>query len=145
MALNRFRIAASILILFNAVGTVVSWAAHLSKPGTSDAHAIVAGTEFTGPIIIIALWIGCVAMMLMTGRIATIGLWLMTVFAAVFDFGAITELFKKNIGVTTSKWHFIIGADVVSLAVGLAVAVLGIAVIARSRRVSTSSALPASG
>lgn len=46
---------------------------------------------------------------------------------------------------TTSKWHFIIGADVVSLAVALAVAVLGIAAIARSRRASTSSALPASG
>ena len=145
MALNRFRIAVAVLILFNAVGTVVSWAAHLSKPGTSAANAIVGGTEFTGPIIFIALWVGFVAMMAMTGRIATIALWLMTLFAAVFAFGAITELFKKNIGVTTGKWHFIIGADVVSLAIALAVAVLGIAAIARSHQASTSSALPASG
>lgn len=79
MALSRFRIAVVILILFNVVGTVVSWAAHLSKPGTSAANAIVGGTEFTGPIIFIALWIGFVVMMSMTGRIVTIGLWVMPI------------------------------------------------------------------
>jgi hypothetical protein len=144
MALNRFRIATATLILFNVVGTVVTSTTHLSKPGTSSAHAIMSGTEFTAPLIFIALWIVFVAMMSTKGRAATVGLWLMTMFAAVFAFGDVTELFKKNIGVSSNRWHLILASDVVSLAIGLTVVVFGIAAITSSRRASTSTRLSAS-
>jgi hypothetical protein len=62
MALNRLRTATAALILFNVVGTIVTWTTHLTKPGMSNAHAILSGTEFTAPLIFIALWIGLVAM-----------------------------------------------------------------------------------
>ena len=57
MTTGRFRAAAAALITFNLAGTVLTWTAHLSKPGTSNAHAILNGTEFTGPLFFIAVWI----------------------------------------------------------------------------------------
>jgi hypothetical protein len=145
MALNRFRVATAILILFNVLGAVVTWTVHLSKPGTSAGDAILGGTEFTAPLILIVLWIGFLVMMSKTGRVASVGLWLMTAFAAVFAFGDVTELFKKNIGVSASKWHSILALTGISLALGLAVAVLGIIAIASALRAPPSTKLVTSG
>jgi hypothetical protein len=134
MALGRFRMATVALIVFNIVGSIVTWTAGLSKPGTSMAHAIAGGTEVTGPLVFIALWIGFAVMMRGTGRAAVVSIWLMTAFGVLFAFGDLTELFKKNIGVSAAKWHFILAADVVSLIMGLAVAVFGVMTIRESRR-----------
>jgi hypothetical protein len=144
MALNRFRIATAVLIIFNVVGTVVTRTAHLSKPGTSVRDAILGGTEFTAPLIFLVLWIGFLVMMSKTGRIATVGRWLMAAFAAVFAFGDVTELFKKNVGLSASKWHSVLALTGVSLAMGFAVAVLGIIAIASTRRAHPSTKLAAS-
>jgi hypothetical protein len=56
MTSSRFQLAAITLIAFNIVGTVMIWTMHLSKPGTSNAYAILNGTEFTGPIFFIVAW-----------------------------------------------------------------------------------------
>ena len=90
----------------------------------------LSGTEFTAPLIFLVLWVGFLVMMSNAGRVATVGLWLMTLFAAVFSFGEVTEFFKKNIGVSAAKWHLILGLAGIWLAVGLAVTGLGITTIA---------------
>lgn len=55
MTINRFRIAAYILIGFNILGTLLTWTAHLQKPGTGAASAVADGTQFTGPLIFVAV------------------------------------------------------------------------------------------
>ena len=133
MNLGRFHVAAAALITFNVVGTVLTWTTHLSKPGTSNAHAVLNGTEFTGPLFFIAIWIAATLMTVAAGRTAMIGTWVMTLFAAGYAFGDITELAKHNVGVTATKWHVIIALDVVGLAFALTAVVVGIMTIASSR------------
>ena len=141
MTLARFRNATIALVVFNLAGTVVSWTAHLTKPGTSSAHAIVAGTEFTAPLLFVAFWIVFAVLLSTKSRATTVSLWLMTLFAVGFAFGDVTELLKNNIGVSSGKWHLILFADVVSLSLGLGVAVLGLATIVRSRQDRRARAL----
>lgn len=57
MILRNFRVAAAVLILFNLIGTVITWTAHLVKPGTANTAAVLSGTEFTGPLVFLALWV----------------------------------------------------------------------------------------
>jgi len=138
MTSRHFQVAAIVLIVFNVVGTALSWTAHLSKPGTSNLHAVVNGTEFTGPIVFIAAWIVLVAMTWGRGRIATIGTVLMTVFAVLFSAGEISELFKSNIGVSTGKWDVILAATVAGLVIGATTVGLGAAVLMARLRRNTS-------
>lgn len=139
MALHRFRLAAAAWIAFNIVGTVVTWTAHLSKPGTATTHAILQGTEFTGPLVLIALWIAAVALTYRTGRAAVVGVWLTTLFALVYAVGDVTELTKSNIGVSAGKWHAILALDALGLAVALCAVVFGIAAIAQTRQVAAAA------
>jgi hypothetical protein len=134
MTLTRFRNATIALIGFNLAGTVATWTFHLAKPGTSAAHAVLAGTEFTAPLLFVAVWIVFAVLLSNGSRSATASLWLMTLFAVGFVFGDLTELFKHNIGVSAAKWHLILAADVLSLAFGVTVAVLGVVTIVRSHR-----------
>ena len=134
MTLKRFRVAASVLIIFNVIGTVVTWTEHLVKPGTSHAHTIFGGTEFTGPLLFIGLWIVLVLLTLVHGKPRMIGVALMTLFAAVFTTGEFHELFKRNIGISTGKWHFVLGACVVGIPIALATLISGIGYLVTSRR-----------
>jgi len=134
VTLKRFRVAASVLIIFNVIGTVVTWTEHLVKPGTSHAHAIFAGTEFTGPLLFIGLWIVFVLLTLAQGKPRIIGVALMAVFAAVFTSGEISELFKRNVGISTGKWHFVLGACVVGIPIALATLICGIGYLVTSRK-----------
>jgi hypothetical protein len=134
MTINNFRIAASVLIVFNLVGTVVTWTANLVAPGTSKTDAILNGTEFTGPLLFIALWIVFVLMTLIRGVAAKIGVALMTIFALIFTVGETSELFKANVGVGTDQWTFVLAASVVGLVLGATTAVLGIGYLVKSRK-----------
>jgi hypothetical protein len=134
MTLTRFRDATIALIGFNLVGTVAAWTFHLTKPGTSAAHAVLAGTEFTAPLLFVAIWVVFAVLLSNASRAATVSLWLMTLFAVGFAFGDVTELFKDNIGVSAAKWHLILAADVLSLMFGLTVAALGVATIVNRTR-----------
>lgn len=55
MTLSRYRAVAIAFVGFNVVGTVLTWIAHLQKPGTSLRNAIGSGTEITGPVVLIAV------------------------------------------------------------------------------------------
>jgi hypothetical protein len=134
MATDRFRTAAGVLIAFNLICTVVTWTAHLAKPGTATAHAILNGTEFTAPFVLIVPWIACFAAMFVAGRVARVGRSLMTVFATVYSIGDVTELAKNNIGVSTANWHTIITLDAIGLTLGVLTATLGVLSIAQARR-----------
>ena len=133
MTLKHFRIAAAALIVFNVVGTAVTWTEHLVKPGTGDAHAIFNGTEFTGPLIFIALWTLFVVMTLNEGRVRFAGAILMTLFALVYTIGNTTELFKSNVGLGSSKWHFVLAAAGLGLVISVPTVILGIGYLVKSR------------
>jgi hypothetical protein len=134
MTLKNFRLAASALIVFNIIGTVVTWTAHLVKPGTSNAHAILNGTEFTGPLLFITLWIVFVLMTLIRGRAATVGAILMTLFALGYAIGETSQLFTGNVGLSSAKWHFVEAASVVGLAIAATTVILGIGQLVTSRK-----------
>jgi hypothetical protein len=135
MTLSRFRVAAIILIGFNVIGTLLTWIAHLQKPGTSLTNAIGGGTQFTGPIILIA--IGCVAFgMTFAHRpiIATVGVALLCLWGLGFAVGETSELFQHNVGVSPDKWHVIIVGAVIGLLIGLSCAFSGMPTLRPSRR-----------
>jgi len=136
---HRFRVAAVALIAFNLIGTLITWAAHLSKPGTGAGHAILQGTEFTGPLAFIALWVACAFMLWANDRVATVGTWLLTVFALGFSVGETSELMKSNVGVSSAKWSTIIVLDVIGLALALTVVALGVLTIIHTRRVAATA------
>lgn len=138
MTFQRFRVAVIALVIFNLAGTLVTWVAHLSKPGTSTSHAWLAGTEFTGPLLFIAIWVASTALLWAGDRAATAGTWLMTLFAALFSVGEISELLKSNVGVSSGKWDAISALAVVGLAIGLLAATLGVVTIVRARRVAAT-------
>jgi hypothetical protein len=135
MTLKNFRVTASVMIIFNVIGTILTWTAHLVKPGTANSHAIYAGTEFTGPVLFIALWIVFVLMTLSKDSVSKIGAVLMTIFALVYGTGETAELFKSNVGLSSAKWNLIIAASCVGLAIAAITAILGIGHLVRSRKV----------
>ncbi len=139
MTISHFRTAAVALIAFNLTGTLITWAAHLSKPGTSDAHAILQGTEFTGPLAFVACWIVCAVMLWMTGSAARVAAWLMTLFALAFSVGEVSELVKSNVGVSSAKWNVIIALDAFGLVLALTTVALGALTVARRRRLPATA------
>jgi hypothetical protein len=91
---TTFRVTAGVLIGFNILGTIVTWAARLTKPGTRAASAIGGGTQFTGPLFLLAV---ALIALLMAGAarrwVAVTGTVLVTLFAAGFTVGEVSELF----------------------------------------------------
>ena len=135
--MNRFQIAAITLIGFNIIGTLLTWAAHLQKPGTSTLHAMAQGTEFTGPTVFVALWCVTFAMTFRPGRIGSVGTTLTTVFALLFTIGESTELGKSNVGISSAKWDLVLAATVIGVIAGISTVAAGVATtITRRRRAS---------
>ncbi len=144
MTANRFRTAAWTLIGFNILGTILTWAAHLQKPGTSAANAIAAGTKFTGPLILVALAI--VALVLTFSarqRLAGTGVSLLGLYGAGFAFGEIVTLFEHNIGISAGRWDVVIVGSVIGAIVGIVEAVFAVQTLAGMRRKNRPVATPA--
>ena len=131
--LGNFRRGAWVLIVFNLIGTLVTWTDHLAKPGTANAHAFIAGTEFTSPVLFTLLWIVFVLLTLRKSAIGRIGAILMTVSALVFLIGETSELFKSNVGLSSGKWDFVLGASGVGIVLAVATLILGIRHLVRPR------------
>jgi hypothetical protein len=144
MTANRFRAAAWALIGFNVLGTIVTWAAHLEKPKTGAAHAIAAGTAFTGPLLLVAL--GIIAMVITFSArrwLAGIGIILLALYGAGFAIGEISELFQHNIGMSTGRWDVVIAGSVIGAVIGITEAVLAVQTLVRTRRADHPIAAPA--
>jgi len=131
---KKFRITAGVLIGFNILGTIVTWAVHLTKPGTSAASAIGGGTQFTGPLFLVAV---ALVALLMAGSarrwIAVTGTVLVTLFAAGFTVGEVSELFQHNVGMSAAKWDAVLAGAVVGAILGISSAVLGARVLLARR------------
>ena len=135
MTANRFRAAAWVLISFNILGTILTWAAHLQKPGTGAANAIAAGTQVTGPLLLVAVAIVAVVVTFSTRRwLARTGIVLLALFGAGFAFGEITELFQHNIGISAGRWDVVIAASVIGAIIGITVAFLAVKALLTSRQ-----------
>ena len=62
MTMNQFRLAAVALIAFNALGSVATWVAGLQNPKVGVAYALGGGTQFTGPLVLLFLACGALAL-----------------------------------------------------------------------------------
>ena len=135
MTANRFRAAAWALISFNILGTILTWAAHLQKPGTGAANAIAGGTQVTGPLLLVAVAIVAVVLTYSTRRwLARTGIVLLALFGAGFAFGEITELFQHNIGISAGRWDVVIAASVIGAIIGITEAFLAVKALLTSRQ-----------
>lgn len=135
MTANHFRTAAWVLIGFNILGTILTWAAHLQKPRTGAANAIAAGTPFTSPLLLVAL--GIVAMVLTFSArrwLAGLGISLLGLYGAGFAIGEITEPFQHNVGISAGRWDVVIVGSVIGAIIGITVAVLALQSLVRMRR-----------
>ena len=141
---KKFRITAGVLIGFNILGTVVTWAAHLTKPGTSAAAAIGGGTQFTGPLFLLAV---ALIALLMAGAarrwVAVTGTVLVTLFAAGFTVGEVSELFQHNVGISAAKWDVVLAGAVIGAILGVSSAVLGVRLLLARRAASRADQVPA--
>ena len=144
MSSKKFRIMAGVLIGFNILGTVVTWAAHLTKPGTSAAAAIGGGTQFTGPLFLLAV---ALIALLMAGAarrwVAVTGTVLVTLFSAGFTVGEVSELFQRNVGISAARWDVVLAGAVVGAILGVSSAVLGVRVLLARRAASRADQAPA--
>jgi hypothetical protein len=140
--LNVFRILAGCLIVYNLAGTIGTWSDHLVKAGTSHAHAIMNGTEFTGPLAYVALWCVFLGLTFFGGRVRIVGVVLMSLAAFTYSIGQITELAKSHIdGLSTHKYHVVIGLTWVGLALAVATVVTGFLYLMGYRRAGSSPAV----
>jgi hypothetical protein len=136
MTINRFRVAAGTLIGYNILGTVLTWAVSLQKPGVGAANAITGGTQFTGPLVLVAL--GAVAFALTFSarrRLAGLGVFLLVLFGAGFAAGEVSELFQRNVGISAGRWDVVLAGSVIGAAIGIACALLGTVTLVAQRRV----------
>jgi hypothetical protein len=135
MTANRFRITSWALIGFNILGTILTWAAHLQKPKIGTANAIAAGTQFTGPLLLVALAIVALGLTFSARRwLAGIGISLLALYGAGFAIGEISELFQHNVGISAGRWDVVIIGSVVGAILGITEAVLAGQTLARMRR-----------
>jgi hypothetical protein len=141
---KKFRITAGVLIGFNILGTIVTWAAHLTKPGTSAAAAIGGGTQFTGPLFLLAV---AIVALLMAGAarrwVAVTGTVLVTLFSAGFTVGELSELFQHNVGISPARWDVVLAGAVIGAILGVSSAVLGARVLLARRAASGADQAPA--
>ena len=132
---NRFRFAAGTLIGYNILGTILTWAAGLQKPGTGPANAIGAGTQFTGPLILVAIAIIALALTFSARhRLARTGVFLLALFGAGFSIGEISELFQHNVGIDSGRWDIVLAGAVIGIVIGVPTAILGAATLLAGRR-----------
>jgi len=135
MAANRFRTAAWALIGFNILGTILTWAAHLQKPGTGAANAIAAGTVITGPLLLVALGIVAIVLTFSARRwLAAIGISLLALYGFGFAYGEIIVFFQHNVGIGADRWDVVIAASAIGAIIGITTAVLGVQTLVRMRR-----------
>lgn len=135
MTANRFRAAAWALIGFNILGTILTWAAHLQKPGTGAANAIAAGTLITGPLLLAALAIVAVVLTFSARRwLARTGIVLLALYGAGYGFAQITEPFRHNIGISAGRWDVVIAASIIGAIIGITEAVLAVKALLTSRQ-----------
>jgi hypothetical protein len=145
MTINRFRIAAGLLIGFNILGTILSWAAGLQKPGTGLANAIAGGTQFTGPLVLVAIAIIAMAATYSARRrLALVGVFLLALYGAGFSVGEVSELFQHNVGISSGRWDAVLAGAVTGILVGVPTAVLGVVTLLGARR-RTPAPAPAPG
>jgi len=144
MISKKFRVTAGVLIGFNILGTIATWAVHLSKPGTSPASAIASGTQFTGPLLLVAV---ALIALLMAGsarrRIATTGIILVTLFGAGFAIGEVSELFQHNVGMSAAKWDVVLACAVAGAILGISTAILGVMALLARRAANRATSTPA--
>jgi len=132
---NRFRIAASTLIGYNILGTILTWAAGLQKPGTGAANAIGGGTQFTGPLILVAVAVLALAATFSARRwLALTGVFLLGLFGAGYALGEVSELFQHNVGISAGRWDVVLAGSVIGAVLGIATAVLAVAGLLAARR-----------
>jgi hypothetical protein len=137
MNINHFRVIAGTLIAYNILGTVLTWAAHLQKPGVGAANAIGAGTQFTGPLVLVVVAAAALALTFSARRRAAgIGVFLVSLFGAGFAVGEISELFQHNVGISAGRWDVVLAGSVIGAAIGITCAVLGAAMVVAQRRIS---------
>jgi hypothetical protein len=140
---NRFRFAAGTLIGYNILGTILTWAAGLQKPGTGPANAIGAGTQFTGPLILVAIAIIALALTFSARhRLARTGVFLLALFGAGFSIGEISELFQHNVGISQGRWDVVLGGAVIGAVIGITTVVLAVVELAGRRRVGRPAPQP---
>jgi hypothetical protein len=145
MTINRFRTAAVTVIGFNILGTILTWIAHLQKPGIGAANAVAAGTQFTGPLIFAALGAVALALTLSARRIlARIGVVLLAIYGAGFAIGEISELFQHNVGISPARWDVVLAGAVIGAVIGLTCATLAVLALAAQRRVTPAAERPES-
>src|SRR5215469_11232149 len=112
MTINRFRIAAATLIGFNILGAVLTWTAHLQKPDIGVAKAISGGTQFTGPLIFVALGIVSFVLTYASGRrLVNTGVFLLGLWGAGFSVGEVSELLQHNDGISTGRWDVVLAGS----------------------------------
>ena len=141
---RKFRVTAAVLIGFNILGTIATWAAHLTKPGTGAAAAIGGGTQFTGPLFLLAV---ALIALLMAGSakrwVAVTGTVLVTLFSAGFTVGEVSELFQRNVGISAARWDVVLAGAVVGAILGVSSAVLGVRVLLARRAAGPADRAPA--
>jgi hypothetical protein len=137
MTVNRFRAAAGTLIGYNILGTILTWVAHLQKPGVGAANAIAGGTQFTGPLVLVVLGAAALALTFSgRRRVAGTGVVLIILYGAGFAIGEVSELFQHNVGISAGRWDVVLAGSVIGAAIGITCAVLGMALLVAQRRVS---------
>lgn len=137
MTINRFRAAAGTLIGYNILGTILTWVAHLQKPGVGAANAIAGGTQFTGPLVLVVLGAAALALTFSgRRRAAGTGIVLLILYGAGFAIGEVSELFQHNVGISAGRWDVVLASSVIGAAIGITCAVLGTALLVAQRRVS---------
>lgn len=140
MTINRFRIAAMTIIGFNLLGTIVTWVFHLQKSKNGTADAIAQGTQFTGPLVFVAIAIIALGFTY-TGRkrLGLIGVFLIGLWGAGFSVGEISEFFQKRVGISPGKWDVVLAGSAIGLVVGITTAVTAVHLVLSRRQLAVAT------
>jgi hypothetical protein len=145
MTINRFRTAATVLIGFNILGTILTWAGHLQKPEVGAANAVAAGTQFTGPLILVALGAIALALTFSARRtLVRLGVALLAIYGAGFAIGEVSELFQHNVGISPARWDAVLAGSAAGAVIGLTCATLAVLALVTQRRAKRAAERPAS-
>jgi hypothetical protein len=135
MTMNQFRLAALALIAFNVLGSVATWVAGLQNPKVGVAYALGGGTQFTGPLVLLFLACGALALTYTQGRITQrIGIVLIGLWGASFALGDLTQLFQHNDGISSGRWDVVLAGAVVGMVLGVITATCAVRLLLAQRR-----------
>jgi hypothetical protein len=135
MTMNRFRLAAVILVAFNILGSVATWVAGLQNQKLGVADAIGGGTQFTGPLVLLFLALCALGLTYTQGRITQrIGVVLLGIWGAGFALGDLTQLFQHNDGISAGRWDVVLAGAVIGIVLGLATAACAVRLLVAQRR-----------